>query len=145
MKKLLNVLVGSALLLALAAPAFAQDAGPKQAKPGAGQAGRGNMLQQQFEELSKRLKLTADQKTKVKALNEQTMKKMQDARKAGNGDRAAMRPKMMEIRQWQQAEMKKILTPTQQAEFDKYQKEMREKMRAQGGRPGGQRPGTSPR
>ena len=146
---------------------FAQGAGPKSGgaglQGGQGQRqGMGGMRRmnnpKMMEEMAKRLKLTPDQKVRMKAAAEKMQKEMQalrpkDAPKpGGNGEKSARpqmapaaRDKMMKVFTTYQAEVKKILSPTQQAELKKFQKEMRDKMmkeRGAGGGPGGPPPGA---
>lgn len=115
-----------------------------------------------------KLNLTADQKKKVAALKEATKKKGEDFRKslglgagAGAGKAGAgkagkagaaggpggqrikltddQRAKLKAIGEGYQTGLKKILTPTQQASYEKEMKAQREKMRSQfqkGGGPG---------
>ncbi len=129
---------------------------------GKGQGGqrRGGMMSMDAEVLAK-LNLTDGQKTKVKALKESTQKKVQElfksmggpgaagagagkdkgAGKAGaggaGGNFAGMREKMKPIMDAYQSGMKAILTPPQQAAYEKGVKEAREKMKAGRGGPGG--------
>ncbi len=95
-------------LLACAMPALAQDSG--QSKKG----GRMN-IEQQMERLTTELKLTDEQKPKVKAVLEERNKKMQEI------PREERREKAPPIMEEANKKLEKILTPEQ---FKKYQ-EMR--------------------
>ena len=57
----------------------------------------------------------------------------------GSGDRDAMRAQMRPLMEKQQAEIRAVLTPDQQRQFDQNAAEMRSRME-QGGRPGGAPP-----
>ncbi len=104
-------------LLACTMPALAQDSG--QGKKG----GRMN-IEQQMERLTTELKLTDEQKPKVKAVLEERNKKMQELSGVPREER---RDKMRPIMEETNKKLEKILTPDQ---FKKYQ-ELRP------GRPGG--------
>ena len=98
------------------------------------------MAKRQTEELTKTLDLNKDQQKKVLDLNLKQAEKMQAMREEmrnGGGDREAMRGKMMQLREEQNKEMKKVLTESQYKKYEKYLEERRN-MRGQGG-PGGQR------
>ena len=96
------------------------------------------MAKRQTEELTKALGLTKDQQKKVLDLNNETAEKMTAMRgQRGEGDREAMREKMMKIREDEQKEMKKILNDNQYKKYEKYLEERRSK-RGHGG-PGGPR------
>jgi hypothetical protein len=173
-KKLSTVLIAAALL-ALAVPAFAQNSGPRtgggqgqvgrQGGPGGGQGGRmmmGRMGEQMVEKALTKAGASADQKAKVKALNEKNAKarttfmekelkiKMPTPPKAGAAAGArpprpemtdAQRTKMREFSQKQMtattAEMKKILG----AKYDAFTKALQAEMQAMRGQMGGGRPG----
>ena len=162
MKNVIKMFVAVAIMGTMSVSAFAQGAGPGGAKggPAGGQKGpggqrRGGMMKLDEEVLAK-LNLTADQKSKVKALKEATTKKVQELMKASGfgkpggpgaagkpgGPGAAgggMREKMKPIMDGYTNGMKAILTPTQFTAYEKGVKEARAKMRAQfgGGKPGG--------
>ena len=98
------------------------------------------MAKRQTEELTKTLDLNKDQQKKVLDLNLKQAEKMQAMREEmrnGGGDREAMRGKMMQLREEQNKEMKKVLTESQYKKYEKYLEERRN-MRGQEG-PGGQR------
>lgn len=59
--------------------------------------------------------LTADQKTKIKAIYDADQKKMQDLMQAQDPD---MRTKMMAMRQDENKQIRALLTPDQQTKFD---------------------------
>ena len=103
-------------LLALTNIASAQDA--KEGK-------KGRMSpERRLEALTKELNLTDAQKPKVKAVLEDSSKKMADLQ---NVDRSERREKMRGIMDDQNKKMKEILTPDQYEKYEKYQKEEQER------------------
>ena len=123
MKKL-SLIAALALgsLLACSTIANAQDSGNKDAKKG----GKGRMtVDQRVEKMATDIKLTDDQKPKVKAVFEDTAKKMQDV------PREERQEKMPAIRDEQMKKLKAILTPEQLDKYQKMQQDMRKK--GQGG------------
>lgn len=92
-----------------------------------------------LEAMKERLKLTADQEQKIKAIFEDHEKQMAPLREKmrSGGDRAALRSEVRELRQSTDAKVAEVLTAEQKPEYQKMQQEMREKMRdrmQQGGR-----------
>lgn len=72
------------------------------------------IIQQRVDSLQKDLSLTAEQKTKVKALIENEVKEMRSMREEGQNLSAEQRrEKMMERRKAMDAKMKEILKPEQ--------------------------------
>jgi protein CpxP len=129
------VAIGVTVLSAL--PGMAQDpsAPPPQgqAGPERGGPGRGN----QVEFLTKKLNLTPDQVTQVKAIDADTMKQMMALRSDTSLTPDEKKPKMMDIHKASQDKIRALLTPDQQTKFDALQTEMRGRMRdrGQGGPP----------
>jgi hypothetical protein len=85
-----------------------------------GGGGGGRMMQtpqQQLDALTAALTLTPDQQPKVKAILEDTAKKMADLRASG-ADPADMRPAMMKMRTDQQTAIKALLTDDQKTKYD---------------------------
>ena len=74
--------------------------------------GSGNRM----DELSERLKLTADQKTKVQEI-------FSDTREQINGVRHEMEPRMNEIRRQADGRLQTVLTPEQWQQFQKLRDE----------------------
>ncbi|TGE06284.1 hypothetical protein [Hymenobacter fodinae] len=95
-----------------------------------GPGGRGNMLA----EMTKDLNLTADQQTRVKAIQQEQLQQMQAMREQGSagGDRQAMMTQMSSLDESTDTKLKAVLTPEQ---FQKYQAKKQERMRDR--RPGG--------
>ena len=82
------------------------------------QGGGGGMRMtsdQRVERLDTAVTLTADQKTKVKAIYDADMKKMQDLMQAQDPD---MRTKMQAMRADENKQIRALLTPEQQTKFD---------------------------
>jgi Spy/CpxP family protein refolding chaperone len=98
---------------------------------------RGANIDQRIEQLDKELdqKLTADQKTKLKAYFEGERKKMQDVRADTSLTREQRQEKMKAFREDSNKEMKSILTADQFAKWEKQQEKRREEQKAkQGGK-----------
>jgi Spy/CpxP family protein refolding chaperone len=110
MKKL-SLIAALALggLLACSTIATAQDASAKK-------GGKGRQtVEQRLEAMSTQLSLTDEQKPKVKAVLEETEKKMKDV------PREERQTKMPEIMAEQSKKLKEILTPDQQEKYKKMQ------------------------
>ena len=101
-------------LMACGNLAVAQDAGTNGTKKGKG----GGTVEQRMDRLDKELTLTDAQKPKVKALLEETDKKMKGLRDVAQDERQA---KAKEIREEQNKKMKEILTADQ---YKKYEEAM---------------------
>ena len=113
------------------------------AQPGQGGQQRSpeERAKQQTERLSERLKLNADQKSKVEAILLAQGKSMDSLRNANGqgGDRQQMWEKTRPIREQADQKINAVLTEDQKKEYVKAREEMR------GGRRGGQGgPGTPP-
>jgi Spy/CpxP family protein refolding chaperone len=98
-------------------------------------------MENQVEFLTKKLNLTADQATQVKAIDEDALKQSKalrdDASVAGPDKRA----KMMDIRKAAQEKIRVLLTDDQKTKFDALQAQMQER---RGNRGGGDRPPPPP-
>jgi len=90
--------------------------------------------------IDKAVGLTDEQKPKVKAIIEADVKKMMDLRNSG-GDMQTMRPKMMEIREQENTQIKALLTDDQKTKYDAYVASM-PRRGGGGGAPSGE-PGAS--
>jgi Spy/CpxP family protein refolding chaperone len=101
---------------------------------------RGN----QVEFLTKKLNLTPDQVTQVKAIDTDSWNQMkalrEDTATAGQDKRA----KMMDIHKASQDKIRALLTPDQQTKFDALQTQMRERRGNRGGGPDGPPPPPAP-
>jgi Spy/CpxP family protein refolding chaperone len=136
-------------LVACGSLAVAQDAkqDTKPDAPGAGAPGRrggGMSVDQRLERMSTELELTAEQKPKVKAVLEESMKKMQEIRSDSNLAPEDRRTKMRTIREDESKAMKAILKPEQ---FDKYEKMAQQRAGGRGPGAGGPAPdaGAAPK
>ncbi len=99
-------------LVACSTLANAQDNATKEKKKGR------FSVEQQMERYNTELKLTDEQKPKVKAVLEESNKKMREIFSDSSMDRSQMREKMQPIREEQNKKMKAILTADQ---FKKYE------------------------
>jgi protein CpxP len=64
--------------------------------------------------------ITADQESKILAIEQDFAKSMQDARANSNGDHEAMRAKMQPVKEARDTKIKALLTADQSAQYDKY-------------------------
>ncbi len=94
----------------------------------------------QLEFLTKKLDLTADQVTQVKAIDADTSSQMKALHEDTTVAGADKRAKMMDIHKASQAKIRALLTPDQQTKFDALQAEMRERRENHGGGQGGPPP-----
>jgi periplasmic protein CpxP/Spy len=83
---------------------------------------RGANIEQRIEQLDKELKLTADQKTKLKTYLEGERKKNQDIRADTSLTREQRQEKMRAVRDDLSKEMKSVLTSEQFTKWEKDQK-----------------------
>lgn len=159
MKKTLHAFLAGVIVLTLAASAIAQGPGPRggaPGRPGGPGMGRGGgfaeRMKKMNDEIFAKLKLTKDQKTKVKALQDktiaQTKKLMEGGQKGGNMQ--GNRSKFMEIQKGYNDGLAKILSKDQMKKYTELRKAAREKMRAEfmkrgPGGPGGAQGGPRPR
>jgi Spy/CpxP family protein refolding chaperone len=139
----------AAPMLATSATAARYQGGGYGAGPGGGQAGggrRGPMSpEEQLKRLTSDLNLTADQQTKIKPILADARKKMEVVRSDSNGDRQAMRQKMMQIRQDTNDQIRAQLDDKQKEKFDKQEQERQDRMQNRGGGgPGGDNTGGNP-
>lgn len=128
----LGVMAAIALggLLACSTMAMAQDAKDGKKKDGKG----GFSVEQRLDRMTERLSLTDEQKPKVKAVLEESAKKMQDV------PREERREKMPAIREEENTKIKAILTPEQTEKWEKMRSEFRKK-----GGPGGDKKSDAPK
>ncbi len=75
------------------------------------------------------LGLADQQREDVEFINTKYRAQMQQIRQNNEGDREAMRPKMMELRDKQNAELKEVFTEEQFAQYKKWQDENRSRRR----------------
>ncbi len=86
------------------------------------------MVERRLEHLSKSLKLSDDQKTKLKPILENSMKEMAKIREEKKGDRKALLTSAKERMDATEKEISAILTPEQQTKFAAQRDKMRDKM-----------------
>jgi Spy/CpxP family protein refolding chaperone len=136
--------IGATALSAL--PAMAQDSSAPppppqgQAGPEHGGQGRGN----QVEFLTKKLNLTPDQVTQVKAIDADTMTQMKALREDTSVSGPDKRAKMMDIHKASQDKIRALLTDDQKTKFDALQTQMRERGGNRGGGDGPPPPPSAP-
>jgi Spy/CpxP family protein refolding chaperone len=99
--------------------------------PGGRGGGRGDQM------LLRGITLSTDQQQQIDSIRTRYRTQMEQMR--GSGDRDAMRSQMRPLMEKQQAEIRAVLTPDQQRQYDQNVAEMRTRME-QGGRPGGTPP-----
>jgi periplasmic protein CpxP/Spy len=131
MKRLMMILF--AAVLSLSMMSFAQSTGTD--AQSAGQQGSGmhhgdgdhdRMMmdpQQMVNHLDQQLNLTADQKTKITTVLENSNKHAQELRANNSGDKTANREAMRQLHDNTHAQIKATLTPDQQTKFDAMMKD----------------------
>jgi Spy/CpxP family protein refolding chaperone len=112
-------------------PVKAQDAAPQTAPQADAQpGGRADRMQgRQLEMLTRRLNLTADQQTQVKAIQQDTRQQMMAVHNDSSLSQDQQRSKMMEIRKSSQDKIRAVLTDDQKTKYDAMQAQMRGRMR----------------
>jgi periplasmic protein CpxP/Spy len=121
-------------------PAMAQE--PSAPPPGQDGPRHGGMRGNQVEFLTKKLNLTPDQVTQVKAIDQDTWKQMKALHDDTSTAESDKRAKMMDIHKASQAKIRGLLTPDQQTKFDALEAEMREHRGSRGGGQDGPPPST---
>jgi Spy/CpxP family protein refolding chaperone len=124
-----------------ALPARAQDpaTAPAQDQAGPRHGGRGGPGRQ-VEFLTKKLNLTPDQVTQVKAIDADSWNQMKALREDTSVAGPDKRAKMMDIHKASQAKIRALLTADQQTKFDAMQEQMQERRENRGGGQGGPPP-----
>ena len=118
----------------VAAPALAQDpSGPPpqtqdQQGPGShgGRRGGPEMQERQLEHMTKTLKLTPDQVTQIKAIQDSSRQKMMALRQDSSTAGEDKRGRMLEIREDQKKAIKATLTEDQKVKFDRMEERQME-------------------
>lgn len=119
---ILSITLALGGLLAVASAGMAQD---QKAGQEGKKGGRQN-IEQRLNTMAEELKLTAEQKTKVKALLEDQAKKMEAMRgEMQNLSQEERRAKMQTSREEMNKKMKEILTAEQYTKWEKQRTEMR--------------------
>jgi protein CpxP len=108
-------------------PAMAQDpsAPPPQDQTGPRQGGPGGMRGNQVDFLTKKLNLTPDQVTQVKAIDADAMTQMKALREDTSVAGPDKRAKMMDIHKASQDKIRALLTDDQKTKFDALQAQAR--------------------
>ena len=101
---------------------------------GPGRGGPGGFRGDQA--LLRDITLSADQQQRVDSIRTRYRTQMEQMRQQNGGDRDAMRGQMRTMMEKQQAEIRDVLTPDQQRQFDQNVADMRARMERGGGRPG---------
>ena len=125
----------------IALPVMAQDPAPPpapqgQAGPQHGHGGPGGMRGNQVDFLTKKLNLTSDQVTQVKAIDDDARKQFMSLREDTSIAGADKRTKMMDIHKASQDKIRALLTDDQKTKYDALQAEMRDRMQNHRGGPG---------
>ena len=115
--------IGATALSAL--PARAQDTSAPPPPPGRGGPRHGGMRGDQVEFLTKKLNLTPDQVTQVKAIDADAMSQMTALREDTSVAGPDKRAKMMDIHKTSQDKIRALLTDDQKTKFDALQSQMR--------------------
>ena len=132
--------LGTVALVAL--PVMAQEPAaappPPQGQAGQphGHGGPGRMGEHQVEFLTKKLNLTPDQVTQVKAIDDDARKQFMALRDDTSIAAADKRTKMMDIHKASQDKIRALLTDDQKTKYDALQAEMRDRMQNHPGGPG---------
>ena len=126
-------------------PMMAQDnsAPPQQqdqAGPQGGRNGGPGREERQVEFLTKKLNLTPDQVTQVKAIDDSSRQQMMAVRSDTSIAQADKRAKMMDIHKASQAKIRAVLTPEQATKYDALQAQMQERRQSRDGGQGAPAP-----
>jgi len=97
-----------------------------------------------IEMMTKRLNLTPDQVTQVKAIDADTMSQMKALREDSTTAKADKRSKMMEIHQASQDKIRNVLTDEQKTKFDAMQAKMQARRQNHRGGAGAPPPPPAP-
>jgi Spy/CpxP family protein refolding chaperone len=94
--------------------------------PNGGHRGPGQREEHQIEFLTKKLNLTPDQVTQVKAIDDDSRTQMMALRQDTTTPQADKRAKMMDIHKASQAKIRAVLTDDQKTKYDALQAQMKE-------------------
>lgn len=121
-------------------PPAAQDnqGPPPPPPPGEGRPDPAQMQARHLEMMTKRLNLTPDQVSQVKAIQDDGMNQMQALRSDTSTPREEKRAKMQSIHQAQTEKVRAVLNDEQKAKFDAMEAKRRSRMHGHGGDMGGQ-------
>jgi len=148
---LFSLVVGMLFLTPARAEMYQGGGDPGQMGGHGGRRGAMMSPDDRLKAMTKDFELTADQQSKIKPILADEQKKMQDLRNDSNGDRQAMRGKMMQIHQDSSDQIRATLDDKQKEKFDKQQQERRQRMQnrrrgapGMGGSGGPDAPGDAP-
>ena len=117
-----------------AMPVIAQDTAPPPPPDHMGRhGGPGKMEEHQLAMLTKKLNLTPDQVTQVKAIDDDTMAQAKAVREDTSIAKADKRAKMMDIHKASQDKIRAVLTDDQKTKYDALQAQMKERREKRGG------------
>jgi len=91
----------------------------------------------QLQRLSKKLKLTDEQKPQVKAVLEDQRDQLQKMMQGPSGARGEKRQKMREIHENAASKIRALLTEEQKGKYDKLEAQRQERMQKHAGKRGG--------
>ena len=109
------------------------DGGSRDGRGPGGRGGPGRADQM----LLRGITLSSDQQQRADSIRARYRSQMDQMRQQGAGDREANRTQMRTLMEKQTAELRAVLTPDQQTQFDTNLAEVRSRMQQGGGRPGG--------
>jgi protein CpxP len=138
-KPVLQVVLLALCTTALSAlPAMAQDPASPPAQdqagpPNGGHRGPGQREEHQIEFLTKKLNLTPDQVTQVKAIDDESRTQMMALRQDSSTPQADKKAKMMDIHKASQAKIRAVLTDDQKTQYDALQAQMKERRESREG------------
>ncbi|MGA2981278.1 MAG: hypothetical protein ABSD76_16940 [Terriglobales bacterium] len=124
LRKHLLILLAASLILMGASFAVAQDSQPNNQQPAQGNAGWHHGPPdpaQRTAELTKKLKLTSDQQTKVQDILQSEHSQMEALHQDSSMSQQDRRTKMMEIRQTTDTQIRALLDSAQQKKWDEMQ------------------------
>jgi periplasmic protein CpxP/Spy len=121
-----------------ALPAMAQDPAPPPTQdqagpPNGGHRGPGQREEHQIEFLTKKLNLTPDQVTQVKAIDDESRTQVMALRQDSSTPQADKKAKMMDIHKASQAKIRAVLTDDQKTQYDALQAQMKERRESREG------------
>jgi Spy/CpxP family protein refolding chaperone len=128
MKTLFTTLAFTSLLV-LSAPAQtdekkpAESTPPKKEEPASGKKDRRALLQDRFAKVSEELKLTDEQKEKLRPVFKEEGEKLMAVRTEAKNDRRAAFQKLREIHEETAKKVKPVLTPEQTEKWEKMKEE----------------------
>lgn len=139
MKKLGYVLLAAALMAPVGL--LAQNSASGEGQPES-RMGRHHMpdVDTQLQRLSKKLKLTDEQKPQVKTILEDQRDQMQKLMQDSSGSRGENHQKMREIHKNASSKIRALLTDEQKNKYDKLEAKRRERMEKHMGHHGGAQP-----